>query len=180
MAGTQQLRQFLNLHPSDCITPLCLASERGVTDMIDNVLSIGAQVDFVACNGPTALMGACLFGRLKAVKKRVRLGAKLHYWGADGRLRSAYLAARAHPFVLKWLLVGRHMDQRKIMPPSEDLERGDMSSTVTRRWSGPFPAFIPLRGSKARNGRSSIEWLKSLNARRRKMQGQLAIGVELV
>ncbi|KAM0718511.1 hypothetical protein Q7P37_005581 [Cladosporium fusiforme] len=61
----------------------------------------------------TPLMVACKAGRLKMVIFFVRNGAALMYHKHD-QLVSAFAKAKTHPKILRWLLVDRFTDQRKI------------------------------------------------------------------
>lgn len=116
--GKAVLCRVLNLHPSEGPSPLFLAAQFGFVDTLANFLSIGADVHFEDSHwqGMTALMGACEFGRLAAVRFLIRsAGARVSYTSVStGRPFSAVYAARNYPKIVQWLLVGRYTDQEKL------------------------------------------------------------------
>ena len=73
---------------------------------ISLLLEAGADLEQVGGEHGTPLMGACVAGRVTAVKVLVNKGAKLCYEGDDGPV-SALHAARHFPEILRWLLVER-------------------------------------------------------------------------
>ena len=99
-------------------TPLHVATVVEKLDMIKILLDTGAQLEIEACDHGTALMGACATGRLAAVKLLVAKGARTSYM-QDGQLYSALLAAKYHPEVRRWLLVGRFVEGPKLLTNKE-------------------------------------------------------------
>jgi hypothetical protein len=60
-------------------------------------------------------MAACATGRLSAVKMLVKLGARLAYFKENGIALTAFEAAKHHPAIVRWLLVGRLMEHPKLL-----------------------------------------------------------------
>lgn len=90
-------------------TPLYAAAVFSSEKVIDILLDAGAALDLEGGDYGTPLMGACATGRLEAVRILVLKGAKTSYT-KDGELFSVLSAARLHPKVTRWLLVGRFME----------------------------------------------------------------------
>ena len=78
--------------------------------MISLLLDVGANLETEGGDYGTPLMGACATGRLQAVKLLVRKGAKMVYCNEHGRYFSAPRAAKHFPEIVRWLLVGRHLE----------------------------------------------------------------------
>ena len=95
-------------------TPLHLAAIKGYLEMVILLLDTGARLEIEACEHGTALMGACAAGRLASVKLLIARGARTSYM-QDGKLYSALLAAKYHPEVRRWLLVGRFLEGPKLL-----------------------------------------------------------------
>lgn len=90
-------------------TPLCSAATRPSEKVIDMLLSAGAELDLVGGDYGTPLMAACATGRLGVVKVLMRKGAKTSYT-EDGKLFNVLSAAKHHPKITRWLLVGRFVE----------------------------------------------------------------------
>lgn len=99
-------------------TPLHTAAVLAKLDTINLLLDTGAQLEVEGSEYGTALMGACATGRLTAVRLLVARGAKTSY-EKDGQCYSALLAARHHPEVRRWLLVGRFLEGPKLLTYKE-------------------------------------------------------------
>ena len=95
-------------------TPVHLAAVDEKLDIITLLLDTGAQLEIEACDHGTALMGACATGRLAAVKLLVARGARTSYV-QDGKLYSAFSAAKYYPEVCRWLLVGRFLEGPRLL-----------------------------------------------------------------
>ena len=95
-------------------TPLHSAAIDEKLDIITILLDAGAQLKLEACDHGTALMGACAIGRLASVKFLVAKGAKTSYV-QDGQSYSAFAAAKNHPEIRRWLLVGRFSEGPKVL-----------------------------------------------------------------
>lgn len=90
-------------------TPLYAAATRPAERYLDMLLDAGAELELEGGNHGTPLMGACATGRLEVVKALILKGAKTSYT-KDGKVFSAFSAARLHPKVTQWLLVGRFIE----------------------------------------------------------------------
>ena len=95
-------------------TPLHTAAMDEKLDIITLLLDTGAQLEIEACDHGTALMGACATGRLESVKFLVAKGARTSYM-QDGKLYSTLLAAKYHPEVRRWLVVGRFVEGPRLL-----------------------------------------------------------------
>ncbi|KAI9687050.1 MAG: hypothetical protein M1822_002460 [Bathelium mastoideum] len=111
--GTQRALELINEKPTHFVTLLYLAVALNEISVIQFFLNIGAEVD--ADGGPegTALMAAATAGRLDAVRLLVDAGASITYWDR-GHLMNGVKAAKHHPDVLRWFLVGRFTKRRFI------------------------------------------------------------------
>ena len=87
-------------------TPLYSAATNPSENVIDMLLDAGADLELVGGDLGTPLMGACAMGRLGIVKALVGRGARTSYT-KDGEVFSALSAAKLHPKITRWLLVGR-------------------------------------------------------------------------
>ncbi|KAL8886795.1 MAG: hypothetical protein Q9215_005533 [Flavoplaca cf. flavocitrina] len=120
---TATLRRFLRRVPKEMIpgllnrrhrclgTPLYAAIlylQVDVRNNIDLLLDAGADLELDGSSHGTPLMGACVAGRLPAVKHLIAKGAKTSYV-RDGQVFSVLTAAKLHPRVVRWLLVDRTM-----------------------------------------------------------------------
>ena len=103
-------------------TPLHVASQNEILDIINLLLETGAQLEIEACEHGTALMGVCATGRLASVKFLVAKGARTSYMH-DGQIYSALLAAKYHPEIRRWLLVGRFLEGPKLLAYKEAEQR---------------------------------------------------------
>ena len=108
-------------------TPLYAAATCPSEKVIDMLLDAGADLDLEGGAHGTPLIGACATGRLEVVKALILKGAKTSYI-KDGQTFGALSAARNHPKVIRWLLVGRFMESPLLIDygtkPSEDIGDG--------------------------------------------------------
>lgn len=95
-------------------TPLHLAAVLSKLDTLSLLLDAGAQLELEGSEHGTPLMAACAVGRLAAVRLLVARGARTSYV-KDGQTYSAFLAAKYHPEVRRWLLVGRFLEGPKLL-----------------------------------------------------------------
>lgn len=93
--------------------PLYTAAIFSADKVIDMLIDAGAQLDLEGGDHGTPLMGACAMGRLTIVSMLVARGAKTSYV-KDGEVIDALSAAKYHPKVRAWLLVGRFTGLRLI------------------------------------------------------------------
>ena len=90
-------------------TPLYSAATCPSENVIDMLLNAGADLELVGGDDGTPLMGACSTSRLGIVKALVGRGARTSYT-RDGKVFSALSAAKLHPKITRWLLVGRFVE----------------------------------------------------------------------
>ncbi len=95
-------------------TPLYTAAVFSKADTVKLLLDTGAELELDGSEHGTPLMAACATGRLAAVRVLVARGARTSYV-KDGQVFSAYAAARHHPQVKRWLLVGRFLEGPKLL-----------------------------------------------------------------
>lgn len=112
-------------------SPLCLAASFNTVEMVEALITLGAELDLEGCPYGSPLMAACTWGSLDVVRYLVRSGALLNYVSEDGFLRSAVSLSCRHEKIKRWLLVGRHTEQKRLNhEPSQ-------SSSHQAVWSGP-------------------------------------------
>ena len=99
-------------------TPLHTAAIDEKLDIMTLLLDLGAKLEIEACEHGTVLMGACAIGRLASVRFLVAKGARTSYM-QDGKFYSALLAAKNHPAVRRWLLVGRFVEGPRLLTYKE-------------------------------------------------------------
>ena len=97
-----------------CGTPLHFAALLSKLDTMKLLLDAGAQLELEGSEHGTPLMAACATGRLAAIKLLVARGARTSYV-KDGEVYSAFTAAKYHPQVRRWLLVGRFLEGPKLL-----------------------------------------------------------------
>ena len=152
-------------------SPLCEAARQPDLWGVRTLLDLGAAIDTEGSEQGTALMAAATHGRLEVVKHLVRSGANVQYNNTSNSktFRSALVAARRHPQVLQWLLVGRYVDQRQLTrePPHANVE--------VRPWSGVEPAFEYelKRVDKRRRAEPSFEYLKRITMLKKGLLGKV-------
>lgn len=146
--GLQAFRKFTNLVPTASQAPLCKASKRGLVLVMESLLELGAPIDLEGCSSGSALMAACEFGRKTSVEYLVRRGAALSYTAANG-FRSAFHSAKGNEETLRWLLVGRFVDQLKLTNDS-DGNFHDVNDRGASFWGGPIKAELVIEGQMER------------------------------
>ncbi|GAB1317153.1 hypothetical protein MFIFM68171_07363 [Madurella fahalii] len=117
--GRAALQQIANMQPQSRFwSPLCTMSGYGNTMGIENLVELGASLDYEGSPDGTALMVACATHQLESVRLLVQKGASLSYISnrpeTRGRLMSCLAAARGSAKITNWLLVGRFTEQPKI------------------------------------------------------------------
>ena len=108
------LKTILNHFAPDDGTPLHIAATFSKLDTITLLLDLGAQLELEGSDYGTPLMAACATGRLAAVRLLVARGARTSYV-KDGQTYSALAAAKYHPQIRRWLLVGRFLEGPKLL-----------------------------------------------------------------
>ncbi len=165
--------RILNLQPERGISPLCRASARGILEIMENCLTMGAEIDFEGCILGSALMTACACGRLNAVKFLVRRGAAISYVGKGGTT-SALAAGRRSKKVIAWLLVGRWTEQGRVDGGDSPLSGTDWCEEEFQPWSGIGKASLPLVGRRERQPHeSSVDYAVRLSALKRRLRGTI-------
>jgi ankyrin repeat protein len=132
------------------------------TDIISMEAMIRAGVDIEVFDptGRTPLINACLAGCLASVKLLIRKGAKLQY-DFNGQSMNALEAAQGQEKVIKWLLVLRHTEHRRITNIAETEEQ------ILKYWSGIREMEVPIEGYYSRNfDESRLDWVKYIHARK--------------
>lgn len=134
----EKFRTLLNLEGVGPRNPLCFAASRGQIQAMENVLSLGSLIDFEGCAEGSALMAASSAGVLESVIYLVRHGASISFQG-NTDFRSAVKLAATSPRVLRWLIVDRFTDQKK-------LDQFCHESTGYKPWSGIQKAEMIISG----------------------------------
>ncbi|CAG1973068.1 unnamed protein product [Fusarium graminearum] len=163
-------KQWLNLEPDRGWSPLCRAASMDFLDMIENCLSIGADIDFEGCSWGSALMTASAFGKLASVKFLVRAGARIDYIGSRGH--TSALLVTVSKVVKQWLLVERFVEQRKIEAATER----DKSHSMGQKGRRSGIARIKVRLNELyyrRYGESSLDYLRRLERLKLEMRGRI-------
>ncbi|KAK7963448.1 ankyrin repeat-containing domain protein [Apiospora saccharicola] len=166
---SEVLKRFINLSPSDAWSPLCLAAICDSLGVLDNLLGIGAQLDSDGPPSGSALMVACEYGRKKSVTFLIRRGAALAYSSPSG-FRSAHIAAQKFPDILRWLLVGRFIDQAKLQAAattSDGLGDSDFRD-VSYTWGGPIQVELVITGAMERRPKESFGeyWIRLMREKK--------------
>ncbi len=163
-------KRVLNLQPERGISPLCRASSRGMLEIMENCLTMGAEIDFDGCSLGSALMIACACGRLDAVKLLVRRGAAISYIGERGPT-SAVVAGHRSKKIIAWLLVGQFNEQRRLKG-DENPSSDPGVNTECQLWSGIRTAPLRLYGRREmRPHESSFDYAVRLSALKQDLRG---------
>lgn len=158
----ESLHTFANMTPSEHWSPLCQFASRVEVKAMENLLDLDCPLNFEGCTHGSALMAACVDGRMESVVFLVRRGASLTYHGPNG-YRSAFIAARKQKTILSWLLVGRFVDQKKLTVPCGSPDtRGDCQPFT---WGGPIVAEVVISGGSERWPKESSQsyWTRLMN-----------------
>ncbi|KAI1091578.1 ankyrin [Rostrohypoxylon terebratum] len=165
------LKIIANTEPRNAWSPLCLYSSHGNLRIMENLLTLGADIEFEGCPNGTALMVACYAGRLESVTFLVRRGAALSYYGRNG-FRTALDGSKTPKRVLKWLLVTRFTDQAKINETADDGSCAEPE--VLRSWSGVMKAELVITGYlERRSHQSSKDYWTLLMWVKKKWEGKV-------
>lgn len=134
--------------------------------IMENCLSLGANIEFEGSPHGSALIVAAACGYLDAVRLLVRAGARLSYDSENG-LRSVFTYCRSKA-VRYWLLVERFTEQRGIT-----MEPHWGTGNEVKLWSGPAVARLKLVGDRARCCyESSLEYAERLASMRKEWRGK--------
>lgn len=160
--GKENFRSLMNSEPASGWSPLCSSASTGLLEVMENLLSMGAHIDFEGCPSGSALMAACSAGRLNSVRLLVRRGASLVYQGQT-EFRAAFEAAKNSKQILNWLLVERFLDQRKL-ESAADVSLSAQNADVSP-WSGITKAELTITGRLERKASESSEeyWIRLMH-----------------
>lgn len=137
---------------------LCAAASRNAGTIVDDLIAMGAEIDFEGSPYGSPLMTACALGCFDVVRRLVRLGAALCYVNEDGLLRNAVTLSSGHQELLRWFLVERHVEQRKL-----DNQPEQFTPVEQVAWSGPRAFKLALPTYVKRNfGESRWSHLRRL------------------
>ncbi|XEV04395.1 hypothetical protein FSHL1_009682 [Fusarium sambucinum] len=163
-------KQWLNLEPDRGWSPLCRAASMEYLDVIENCLSMGAHIDFEGCSWGSALIIASACGKLASVKRLVRAGAKIDYIGSNGH--TSALSITKSEAVKQWLLVGRFVEQKKIVEATES--DTDCLQLQTGRRSGTSKIKVRLAELyRRRYEESSLNYLRRLERLKLELRGKV-------
>ena len=87
--------------------------------MVGTLLNVSADIEVEGGEHGAPLMAACAAGRLLTVKTLVAKCARTSYNNVDGITRGVLRAAKSHPEVREWLLVGRFRDGPRLLEGGE-------------------------------------------------------------
>lgn len=159
-------RRILNLEPARGWSPLCWAAALDRVDIIENCLSMKADIEFEGNPLGSALIVASVCGSLQAVRCLVRHGAAIAYNGSHG-FTSALTKTRSAK-IRAWLLVGRFTEVLCLTGTEFWRQEGCQEMEV-QKWAGIVHARIRLVGKLEQRYEESImmyaqrlaEWKKS-------------------
>ncbi|KAI1209261.1 ankyrin [Annulohypoxylon truncatum] len=165
------LRAIANTEPSHGWSPLCMSASEGRLKVMENLLVLGASIEFEGCPDGTALLAACYAGRLESVILLVRRGAVLSYFGPNG-FRTAFDKNKTPKRILQWLLVTRYTDQGKIKEAPNDSSFAE--PVMLRSWSGVTKAELVISESlERRSEQSSKDYWAFLMEEKKKWRGRV-------
>jgi ankyrin repeat protein len=132
MPSARRALCFATLCPGNDTTLLYSTALDGSSPWVDFAVQYGAAVNMEGGPEGTPLMAACYAGHLPIVERLVQSGALLSYWNGTRHV-SAFVKARLHPRILRWLLVGRFTKTLRLaeMPTGGDLHLGDPETSYS-------------------------------------------------
>lgn len=164
---------LINIYPARHNSPLCNAARRGNLEALKYLIEYGADVEFEGCEDGTAIMAACRAGHLDIVRCLVRAGCQLSYV-QDGEMKSAVLAGAKFQSIMRWLLVDRWVDQRRLRPMGD---QDDDEGVDIKSWAGVVTVELELSGVATQFGHTWLEsmedFLRRLATLRRSLRGQV-------
>ncbi|GAP89886.1 putative ankyrin repeat protein [Rosellinia necatrix] len=132
---------------------LYTAASRGPVTAVENLLSIGIDIETRVCEEGTALGVAIIYGQFDVVKYLVRRRANLAF-GSDIGQDCAVMTPHRKMEILQWLLVDRYTDQPKITNVNSIAGEG---ARDTKGWLGIMQAQVPMKWEwKQRRGESML------------------------
>jgi ankyrin repeat protein len=159
-------KTFMDRYPPRYVGALCSAVHHDELGSLKALLDFGADINAEGSAEGSALMVACMKGRLEAVKVLVACGAAIAYVKRDKAedgsevkiVRNGLDYARNFPEIQEWILVGRYTQTRRIrddvdedMDEDVDEEEEPDNKVGSRKtkvweWSGICKAEIALPG----------------------------------
>ncbi|KAI1743289.1 ankyrin repeat-containing domain protein [Xylaria scruposa] len=129
---------------------LYLAASRGLVAAVDDLLSIGIDIESNISEEGSPLTVAAAHGQLNVVKYLVRRGAQILL-----RTNGLQDASYEKKEVLQWLLVYRHTDQAKILNTDPNTDKG----AEIRDWAGIIQVRLSLKWEwKKRRTETMLEY----------------------
>ncbi|KAI0502938.1 ankyrin repeat-containing domain protein [Xylaria bambusicola] len=151
---------------------LYLALSTGHVAAVDDLLSIGIDIDAEFCDEGTVLTVASVHGQLDAVKYLVRRGARPFYQHRGSQVsRFASTATRGKEEVLEWLLVNRYTEQAKITNTNFSLDGEDKQ---VKEWRGLTQIKLPLKWEwKRRRAETMLEYANRFQKILKSLHGEI-------
>ncbi|KPM45274.1 hypothetical protein AK830_g1308 [Neonectria ditissima] len=168
----ETFRKILNLEPERGWSPLCLAARYSSTEILQNCLSMGAEINFEGSPLGSALVVACAYGWLDCVRFLVRRQAAVSYTGKRG-LMNAPLLTRSK-LVRHWFLVGRFNEQLRISSSDSALQSDCNECEDLKSWSGIVQVKFRLYGKMGKmSSESPLEYVNRVGDYRKQLQGEV-------
>lgn len=164
----ERFKQLVRHEPGKPWSPLCRMAAAGEQEALANIISLGEDPDAIGSPNGTALMAACAYGRLEAVKILVRQGARIDMTHQLRRY-SAVESAKSNGQILRWLLVERHLEQKRL---ANFAATGDCVSSLCP-WGGMVQKQVLIEGGLGRKNDESMKahvirlasWKKSMRGK---------------
>ncbi|VUC21708.1 unnamed protein product [Clonostachys rosea] len=170
--GDARLSAILDFHSSGKHTILCQATGLGMMPAVKKFVEFGADINYRCEDHGTPLTVALQYRRFELAKYLFRNGASMDY-GVNRRWDA--LDGKIDPFILDWLLVTRHTEQRRITH-----EKLDTGENITGRWAGPRTAAISMKWDwKKCQYESSFEHACFLKGIERSLRGRIVSPLEV-
>ncbi|KAI0144490.1 ankyrin repeat-containing domain protein [Xylariaceae sp. FL1272] len=151
---------------------LYLAASTGNIEALQDLLSVGIDIDNIFDDEGTPLLVAALHAQLEMVKYLTRRGAKFAP-DHNGYTKNVYTAAFKNMEIWRWLFVDRHTEQPKIARTTTHPD--DKDAAHLRPWAGVKQISIKCRWEwKQRRGESMIEYAMRLRQILKSLEGKVA------
>ncbi|KAI0437067.1 ankyrin repeat-containing domain protein [Xylaria telfairii] len=149
---------------------LYLAASSGYVAAVDDLLSIGLDIETEVCEEGTALAIAAAHGQFDVVKYLARRGAQL--FRGFGRAGEGVMAAtRGQKEVIQWLLVNRYTDQAKITNADPNADQGDRN---IREWTGVVQVRVLLKWEwEKRRAETMLEYAARSQTIMKELEGEV-------
>lgn len=149
---------------------LYLAASIGFVTAIDDLLSIGIDIETKVCGEGTALAIAVAYGHLDVVKYLTRRGAKIFH-GCGDTGEGVMAAARGQKEVMQWLLVDRYTDQSKITSANPNADNQDRQ---VGKWKGVIQVKLSLKWEwKQRRAETMLEYAARFQTIMKALEGEV-------